>query len=75
MRCPVGGSVSRDSGQLKAISAVEAAVAQKQTDRIAVLEDALAAAREQSARAMHDYRDHRAATHGGNRTMTAGTES
>ena len=61
--------------QLEAISAVEEAVARKQAQSVAALEDALAAAREQSGRAMSEYRDHRTAAHGGNRTMTAGTES
>ena len=61
--------------QLEAISAVEDAVARKRVESIAALEDALTAAREHSVRAMRDYRDHRAEAHGGNRTMTAGTDS
>lgn len=49
--------------QLEAISAVEDAVAQKQAQSIADLEDSLAAARDNSARAMHEYRGHRAQAH------------
>ena len=61
--------------QLAAISAVEDAVARKRVESIAALEDALAVTREHSGLAMREYRDHRAEAHGGNRTMTAGTES
>jgi hypothetical protein len=61
--------------QLEAISAVEDAVARKQAESIPALEGALAVAREKGARAMRDYRDHRAEAHGGHRAMAAGTDS